>query len=132
VNVIIIVIISGALGLGVGDTLYMLGLKSVGVSIAVPLAATYPLFSLVWTVFLLGEPVKAFAIIGAFLILVGIWLLARENNETKVLAKGHLILTGVAVSLVTALVWSVSVTLMNVALTMPGISSLRSIMLLLP
>src|SRR4030067_3368068 len=39
-EVVVIVAVSGVIGLGVGDTLYMYGLKSVGVSKAVPLAAT--------------------------------------------------------------------------------------------
>jgi drug/metabolite transporter (DMT)-like permease len=123
-NVVAVVVVSGVIGLGVGDTLYLYGLKSVGVSVAVPLAATYPLFSLVWATFLLGEPVTALAIAGAVLILVGIWLLSRDKNGQTVLTKGRLALTGVAVSLATAFVWSVSITLMNVAVTMPGVSSL--------
>jgi hypothetical protein len=32
---------SGVIGLGIGDTLYMIGLNSVGVARAVPLAAAY-------------------------------------------------------------------------------------------
>ena len=53
-GVVAVVVVSGVVGLGVGDTLYLFGLKSVGVSLAVPLAATYPLFGLLWTTFLLG------------------------------------------------------------------------------
>jgi drug/metabolite transporter (DMT)-like permease len=96
----------------------------VGVSVAVPLAATYPLFSLVWATFLLGEPVTALAIVGAVLILVGICLLSREKNGKTALVKGRLALTGVAVSLATAFVWSVSITLMDAAVTLPGLNSL--------
>jgi DME family drug/metabolite transporter len=68
------VVISGILGLGIGDTLYMFGLKSIGVSRAVPLASSYPLFSLLWSVFLLGQPLLLTALAGAVVILVGIWL----------------------------------------------------------
>jgi drug/metabolite transporter, DME family len=45
--VLIFTVISGIIGLGVGDTLYMWGLKALGVSRAVPLASTYPLFGLI-------------------------------------------------------------------------------------
>jgi DME family drug/metabolite transporter len=123
VQVIIVVVVSGVVGLGVGDTLYMVGLKSIGVARAVPLAATYPLFSLLWATLLLGEPVTTAAILGTIVILLGIWLLSREKVDKAVHVHGRLELTGVAVSLLTAVVWSVSITLMDFAVTMPGVVS---------
>jgi drug/metabolite transporter (DMT)-like permease len=122
-GVVAIVIVSGVFGLGLGDTLYLYGLKSVGVSVAVPLAATYPLFSLFWTTVLLGQPVTVTIVIGALVILVGIWLLSRERNGEAALVKGRVALTGAAVSLAAAVAWSVSVTLMGVAVKMPGVNS---------
>src|SRR4030067_754096 len=64
VQVIAVVVVSGIIGLGVGDTLYMGGLKSVGVARAVPLAATYPLFSLLGATLPLGEPGTAAGVAG--------------------------------------------------------------------
>lgn len=125
-TVVITVIVSGIFGLALGDTLYLYGLKSVGVSVAVPLSATYPLFSLVWTTLLLGQPVTAAVVAGALIIVVGIWLLSREKSVAKALVKGRLALTGAAVSLAAAAAWSVSVTLMGVAAKMPGASSLEA------
>jgi uncharacterized membrane protein len=122
-EVLVITVVSGVIGLGIGDTLYMIGLNSVGVSRAVPLAATYPLFSLGWTV-LLGEPVTVTAVSGAFVILVGIWLLSRERGESGTDAKGKRAFRGVIVSLATAVVWSVSITLMDVAVTMPSVNNI--------
>ncbi len=109
------VVASGVVGLGVGDTLYMVGLRSVGVSVAVPLAASYPLFSLIWATFLLGQPVTAAAVVGALVIVAGIWLLSRERDSASLSVKGKLALTGVAASLATTVVWSVSITLMDAA-----------------
>jgi drug/metabolite transporter (DMT)-like permease len=121
-GVVVVTIVSGVVGLGIGDTLYMVGLRSVGVARAVPLAATYPLFSLVWATFLLGQPLTLTGVLGAVVILVGIWLLSREKGEAGEV-KGKLAVTGVVISLATAVVWSVSITLMDVAVTMPGVSS---------
>lgn len=121
VQVIVVVVVSGFVGLGVGDTLYMVGLKSIGVARAVPLAATYPLFSLLWATLLLGEPLTAAAVLGTVVILLGIWFLSRERVDSAVHVHGRLELTGVAVSLLTAVVWSVSITLMDFAVTMPGV-----------
>jgi DME family drug/metabolite transporter len=120
-SVVAVVVVSGLVGLGVGDTLYMIGLKSIGVARAVPLAATYPLFSLLWATLLLGEPVTAAAVAGTVVILLGIWFLSRERVDSTIHVHGKLELTGVAVSLLTAVVWSVSITLMDFAVTMPGV-----------
>jgi DME family drug/metabolite transporter len=76
IEAVIAIVASGIIGLGIGDTLYMVGLNSVGVARAVPLATTYQLFSLVWAV-MLGEPVTVTAVLGACVILLGIWLLTK-------------------------------------------------------
>jgi drug/metabolite transporter (DMT)-like permease len=123
-EVVVVTVVSGVIGLGIGDTLYMIGLKSVGVARAVPLAATYPLFSLVWATFFVGEPVTVTAVSGAFVILLGIWLLSREKLDNTAEAKSKLALKGVIVSLATAVVWSASITLMDVAVTMPSVNNI--------
>jgi len=117
IKTMILVIGSGAIGLGVGDTLYLMGLKYVGVSRAVPLAATYPLFSLVWATFLLHQSLTLGAVLGAVVIVVGIWLLTRERNGSTAGVTGRMAFVGLAVSLVTAVVWSVSISMMNVAVS---------------
>ena len=111
----VLVIVSGVIGLGVGDTLYMIGLKYVGVSRAVPLAATYPLFSLIWATTLLGQPLSIVEVAGALIILFGILLLSREKSREEAGVKGRLVFIGLTVSLVTAVIWSVSISMMNVA-----------------
>jgi len=119
-----VTVVSGLVGLGLGDTLYLYALKSVGVSRAVPLAATYPLFSLLWATVLLGQSLAWTAALGAGVILAGIWLLSRERGDSTIHFSGKLALAGVVVSLLTAVVWSVSITLMDVAVTMPGVNGL--------
>jgi len=114
---LVLVIVSGVIGLGVADTLYMIGLKYVGVSRAVPLAATYPLFSIVWAIFLLGQPLSLADVLGAAVIIFGIWLLSREKSAENPGIKGKLATIGIVVSLVTAVLWSVSITMMDVAVS---------------
>ncbi len=115
---------SGVVGLGVADTLYMVGLRSVGVSVAVPLAASYPLFSLLWATLFLGQPVAASAVVGAVVIVAGIWLLSRDRDAVSLPLKGKLALTGIAASLATAIMWSVSISLMDAAIVLSGATSL--------
>ena len=115
--VVAVTVVSGFLGLGVGDTLYMYGLKAIGVSRAVPLVSSYPLFSLVWAVFLLGQPLFLSAVVGAAVILVGIWLLSTQKIPDEAAVRGRRVWLGVSLCLATAFVWSVSVTMMNWAVT---------------
>ena len=123
-EILAIVALSGIIGLGLGDTLYMFGLKSVGVSRAVPLAATYPLFSLLWSI-LLGEALALSAVVGALVILFGIWLLSSQRTSGKFL-DSRVLTRGVVASLATAILWSVSVTLMDVAVSHFGTSGLSA------
>jgi len=122
--VLAVVIISGVLGLGVGDTLYLFGLKSLGVSRAVPLAASYPLFSLVWAVFLLGQPLSMTTLVGAAVILAGIWLLSSQRVPGEAAVRGKAAWIGVAMCLGTAVVWSVGITMMDLAVTASTVNGL--------
>jgi drug/metabolite transporter, DME family len=115
---LILSVISGIIGLGVGDTLYMVGLKSIGVARTVPLASTYPLFSLIWVVFLLDQSLSSLSIIGAVSILIGIWLLSKQkSNNLKSDPKNKAMLIGIMASLVTAIVWSISLALMDIVVS---------------
>ncbi len=121
-DIVVIVASSGIIGLGLGDTFYMFGLKSIGVSKAVPLAATYPLFSFLWSI-LLGEYVDLSAIVGAVVILFGICLLGKRKKNDAV-GNNQFSSKGMVASLAAAVFWSVSVTLMSVAVSRLGTNSL--------
>jgi DME family drug/metabolite transporter len=123
ISVLVLTVTSGIIGLVIGDTLYMYGLRYVGVSRAVPLAATYPLFSLVWVTFLLHQPVTVAAVVGAAVILVGIWLISREKGGNTLNVKGRIVLIGLVASLLTAVIWSVSLSLMDIVVSMPGLGT---------
>ena len=120
---VIVTIVSGVVGLGVGDTLYMMSLKSIGVSRAVPLASTYPLFGLIWAVFLVKQSLSLAEIVGAIVIVIGIWLLSRKHSIKMTNVAKKTLLSGVAASLVTAAIWSISLSLMGYVITC-GITSL--------
>jgi DME family drug/metabolite transporter len=112
---VIMACISGIIGLGFGDTLYMKSLKLVGVARAVPITCTYPLFSLIWAMFLANETITMPIVLGAFAIVFGIWLLSqREKGGINTLEKKTLVI-GVVLALLTAIVWSISITMVNIA-----------------
>jgi len=74
-DIVVLASVSGIVGLGIGDTLYMMSLKAIGVARAVPITCTYPLFSLLWEVFLIGKPPLPVTL-GATTIVLGILLVS--------------------------------------------------------
>lgn len=79
---------SGAIGIGIGDTLYIRGLRHIGVSRAFPISmAVYPLLTFALAVPLLGEQITARVLAGTVLIIAGVVLvvsggLPASNGET--------------------------------------------------
>jgi DME family drug/metabolite transporter len=114
-NIVVLACVSGVIGLGVGDTLYMVSLKSIGVGRAVPITCTYPLFNLLWAVFLVGERVTLPIVVGAVAIVFGIWMLGQHQEVNMVETKEKVWFKGVGLALATAVVWSVSITMINLA-----------------
>jgi DME family drug/metabolite transporter len=110
----ILAAVSGIIGLGVGDTLYLVSLKAIGVSRAVPLTCVYPLFSLLWAILIFGEQVTANVALGAVVIVLGILFLSH-NAQSNVLGARKVLTLGVIIALATALLWSISISLMNLA-----------------
>ena len=116
--------VSGIIGLGFGDILYMISLKLIGVARAVPVTCTYPLFSIILAILLQKEVVTLYVVLGAVAIVLGIWLLSREEKtDVNELRKRDMV-KGVASALATAVIWSVSIALINMAVALPERSSL--------
>lgn len=115
--------LSGAVGLCLGDTMYMHSLSLIGVSKAVPITCTYPLFTMLFAALFSNEQITLFLLFGALLIVVGIQLISQEKNKSKNLRRS-VIFRGVLVALVTAVVWGVSIALMNHALEFSELATL--------
>jgi DME family drug/metabolite transporter len=94
----------------------MVSLKSIGVSRAVPITCTYPLFTIVWAILLIGEPVTLSVVLGALVIVLGIWLLSREKSGTDGRTEKKFLSKGVIIALVTAVIWSIGITMINIAM----------------
>ena len=121
---VVLACVSGIIGLGFGDTLYMMSLKLIGVARAVPITCVYPLFNLLWAVFLVEEPITLSVILGAVTIVFGIWLLRQETDVGTAETEKKILVKGVAYALATAVMWSVSITMIDIAVTLPETSSL--------
>jgi DME family drug/metabolite transporter len=116
---------SGIIGLGFGDTSYMISLKLIGVGRAVPITCTYPLFGLLWATFLLGEQVTLPVVLGAIIIVLGVWLLSKEKNANETEKQKKILVKGVVSALVAAIFWSVSIAMIDVAVTLPETGDLE-------
>jgi DME family drug/metabolite transporter len=114
-DAVVLACVSGIVGLGFGDTLYMVSLKRIGVARAVPITCTYPLFNLLWAVFLVREQVTLLAVLGAIMIILGIWLLSQKKETQANGKKNKNLAIGVACSLATAVIWSISITMIDMA-----------------
>lgn len=114
-NAVVLASISGIVGLGIGDTFYMISLKSLGTARAVPITCTYPLFSLAWAT-LVGRPITLSVVIGATVILAGIWLLSRENELGYFDGQKASLSKGIAFGLATALIWSISIAMIDLTI----------------
>jgi len=115
--------LSGAVGLCLGDTMYLLSLSLIGVSKAVPVTCTYPLFTMLFAALFLNEQITTFLLFGALLIVVGIQLISQEKSRSGIL-KRSVIFKGVFIALATAIIWGVSINLMNTALKFSELATL--------
>lgn len=114
-HVIILACVSGLVGLGFGDTLYLLSLEAIGVSRAVPITCSYPLFNIVFASLLKGEGVEMGIILAAIAIVAGIWLLSYNQNGSEIAMKRKDLVKGISAAVATAILWSISILLVNIA-----------------
>jgi DME family drug/metabolite transporter len=118
--------VSGIVGLGIGDTLYMVSLKLIGVAKAVPITCTYPLFGLLLAVLLQGEQLTLQVVLGAVAIVAGIWLLTNTAERHAVGIERRGLIKGVVAAVLTAVVWASSIAMIDMAVTLPETSNLES------
>jgi drug/metabolite transporter (DMT)-like permease len=78
-------ILSMVIGILLGDGMYFLSQERIGVSRAFPIAMSYPLLVYFLAALFLGEPVIPQRIIGAIVIVVGVIMIARaEQDDEKI------------------------------------------------
>lgn len=100
-------LLSGAITLACGDTLYLLSVRETGASVAAPVVYTYVLFVQLTATFV-GEAVPVSNYLAATMVVAGILLLSRGGSG-KPRAKG------IAFGLAAGLVWTAGQDLIRVA-----------------
>lgn len=109
------VILGGILG----DSIYINALRRIGVNRAFPIANTYPLFTFLFSILILGTPATWRMLGGLALVMAGVYFVVRPKKHIaprqEVLDRGVL-LQGVAMALVTALLWGLNTVMLSIGL----------------
>ncbi len=104
-------IISGVIGLAIGDTLYIKSLSYLNVSQAFPIAlCSNPIFTMLLAVLLLGESFTWVTGLGASFVLLGVYLITStrmvpRTNSAPRKTKGK----GIILALIAGAVWAIAV-----------------------
>jgi DME family drug/metabolite transporter len=105
------IILSSLIGLGLGDLTYMYSLDLIGVSRAVPISSIYPLFTIFFSFLFFNEKISLIVFIGALIIILGIWILFKEEKSNFSNNK-----KGYFAAILCAILWGLSISLMGEAL----------------
>lgn len=102
-------------GLVIGDTLNFVSLRLIGVSRAVPISSICPLFTVIIAALFLQGGVSSMVLLGAILVIFGVWLVSTINNTVSPLTKADLI-KGVLAGVGAAIFWAISLVVCQLAL----------------
>lgn len=103
-----LLVLAGIGSLGIGDTLYFIGLKRIGVSRTQSITSSYPLYSVILAILLLNETYTSAIIIGVPLIVFGVITVSYTKNKgNPTNFRETTWLQGVIASLGAAFFWSV-------------------------
>ena len=104
-----VLVVSIAIGLGLGDTAYFQSLRLIGVSRALPISGSYPLLTVVLAALFVGEPLDWLDGLGTILVVASVWLLslpAASARSTPAVSRD--MRNGVLLSVFAAATWAVS------------------------
>lgn len=112
-----LLLLSLSSGLVIGDTLYLVALREIGVARAMPLSGTFPLSTLLFERVVLGTPLHPSLLAGSLLVGLGVVLLAWERTPAGTSKTPPVrLLRGVLCALAASLLWGLAVTLLKPAL----------------
>ena len=127
----------------VGDTLYFMAIRAMGISLAIPVANTTPMLAAVTSWLLLGEEITYVIVIGIAIVIAGLLLLrfgaAKDDREKDRDAERSLnaarLMKGFALAAGAAVSWSLGAPLIKMGMVASGLDPIeltfyRSAMLL--
>lgn len=113
-------VLSAFIGIAMGDTIYIRGLRLIKVTLAFPIAqSAMPLLTLFSAVLFLGEPISRFLVLGTALVLGGIYLITspgRGSRLPRAVRTSEKRGKGIGFILIASLLWAISISLLKVGL----------------
>jgi len=111
-------IASVILGGVVADTLYVAGLRLLGMSRCFPIVNSYPLFTVLFGVLFLGEPLEWQTLLAAALVLVGIYFVVQPARRSAQAEShplpGRQLIRGGLIALLTAIIYGLECVIISV------------------
>ena len=109
---------SVTIGIAVGDTLYLIALKEIGLSRTMALSGIFPLTTIFWEKLLLQQPPSGILIAGSCLVVVGVAFLSTQSSSSSTRKDGTPVRLkfGIGLSLAAALFWGLSSVLLKPAI----------------
>ncbi len=100
----------------IGDTVYLLSIRNVGVSIAYPVSYSYPLLVALIAFMFLNEEIYLSLLAGTIIAISGIWLLSRKpNSSDTVRLERKRFIIGILSAVCAALLWSIGIVIFKVS-----------------
>ena len=110
---------SGLFAFVVGDALYFVTIKRIGISRGVPVTSIYPFFVLLLQILFLAQPVHILMLPAMILTVTGVAIIGRQLDVPKedelALSKPQLLM-GLVAGIATAFTWSISTLFLDVVL----------------
>jgi len=117
---VLFLVLSALLGICLGDTIYIKGLKMIPVTLAFPLAqSSMPVFTLISAVLFLGEHMSWSLAAGTALVIGGIYLIAVPRSPAPASSfppAHHRKGMGIGLILIAAVLWTISISLLKLGL----------------
>jgi len=114
-NFLFVLIVATPIMNVVGDTLYLLAIRNVGVAIGYPLSYMYPVFVAIFASIILGERIYVMLVVGVTLSVLGIWLISGGERENYHECQKQSFLLGVLAGVGAALSFSLGIILFRIA-----------------
>jgi drug/metabolite transporter (DMT)-like permease len=100
------------IGIGLGDTVFFKSIYAIGVSRGVAVSSVYPLMVLLASAYIVGEPITLTDIAGGLSVVSATIIVALSKEESTIGSNRYL--SGIALSLTSALLWSVAIILVSI------------------